>query len=71
VRVSDLGSGFGENVGRVFESFFTTKPNGMGLGLSITAAIVADHHGRCWAENNAGRGATVAFSLPYHNQQTQ
>jgi C4-dicarboxylate-specific signal transduction histidine kinase len=67
VRVSDLGSGFGENVSRVFESFFTTKPHGMGLGLSITAAIVADHGGRCWAENNAGRGATVAFNLPLHH----
>lgn len=69
VRVSDLGSGFGDHVGRVFESFFTTKPNGMGLGLSITHAIVADHDGRCWAENNAGRGATVAFSLPLHGSQ--
>ncbi len=70
VRVSDLGSGFGDNVSRVFESFFTTKPHGMGLGLSITAAIVADHEGRCWAENNAGRGATVAFSLPLHPVET-
>ena len=64
VRVSDAGSGFAGELDRVFESFFTTKPQGMGLGLSITAAIVAAHGGRIWAENNPGGGATVGFRLP-------
>lgn len=64
VQVSDHGCGFGGNLERLFESFFTTKANGMGLGLSIAAAIVQAHGGRIWAENNPGGGATVAFALP-------
>jgi signal transduction histidine kinase len=66
LRVSDRGCGFGANQERLFESFFTTKPHGMGLGLSIAAAIVQAHGGRIWAENNPGGGATVAFALPLH-----
>ncbi|MES2126371.1 MAG: response regulator [Pseudomonadota bacterium] len=64
VRVHDSGPGFAGSLERVFESFFTTKPQGMGLGLSITAAIVAAHGGRIWAENEDDGGATVGFCLP-------
>jgi C4-dicarboxylate-specific signal transduction histidine kinase len=64
VRVSDAGSGFAGGLDRVFDSFFTTKPQGMGLGLSIAAAIVAAHGGRIWAENNPDGGGTVGFRLP-------
>ena len=64
VQVSDQGCGFGANQERLFESFFTTKAHGMGLGLSIAAAIVQAHGGRIWAGNNPGGGATVGFSLP-------
>lgn len=65
VLVTDQGCGFPEGQERVFESFFTTKPHGMGLGLSIAAAIVQAHGGHIWAGNNEqGGGATVGFALP-------
>ena len=64
VQVSDHGCGFGANRERLFESFFTTKAHGMGLGLSIAAAIVQAHGGQIWADNNPGGGATVGFALP-------
>ena len=69
VLVRDRGCGFDHDLGRVFESFFTTKPQGMGLGLSISAAIIAAHGGRVWAENNADGGATVGFRLPLHSAE--
>ncbi|WP_228896223.1 sensor histidine kinase [Pseudoduganella aquatica] len=64
VLVRDHGCGFGANQERLFESFFTTKAHGMGLGLSIAAAIVQAHGGRIWADNNPDGGATVGFALP-------
>ena len=64
VQVRDHGSGFEGNLERVFESFFTTKPSGMGLGLSIAAAIVRGHGGQIWAEHGQPGGAVVAFRLP-------
>lgn len=70
VLVSDRGCGFGANRERLFESFFTTKPHGMGLGLSIAAAIVHAHGGRIWAADNPGGGATVGFALPLAQPQT-
>jgi signal transduction histidine kinase len=65
VAVSDSGHGIGaDRQARLFESFFTTKKDGMGLGLSIARSIVQAHHGRIWAENNAAGGATFHFALP-------
>jgi signal transduction histidine kinase len=64
VLVRDHGCGFSANQERLFESFFTTKAHGMGLGLSIAAAIVHAHGGRIWADNNPDGGATVGFALP-------
>lgn len=61
--VSDAGTGF-PDLGRAFESFFSTKPQGMGMGLSITAGLVHAHGGTIAAENNAGPGATVRVTLP-------
>nr|WP_314860505.1 ABC transporter substrate binding protein [uncultured Undibacterium sp.] len=63
VSVADTGIGFDENIERIFDSFFTTKEKGMGLGLAITEAIVQAHGGRIWAENSVD-GGVVHFSLP-------
>ncbi|MCE9612877.1 MAG: PAS domain-containing sensor histidine kinase [Lentisphaerae bacterium] len=63
--VSDAGYGIPpDRLERVFESFFTTKPTGLGLGLSISRTIIEAHHGRIWAVNNPGGGATIHFTLP-------
>jgi signal transduction histidine kinase len=66
LTVSDTGPGLAEEIiPRLFESFFTTKPEGLGLGLSIVGSIVAAHGGRVSAENNrAGSGATFRVLLP-------
>ena len=65
ISVRDCGTGFAPEVAhRLFESFFTTKPEGMGLGLSISRTIVEAHGGRLWAAANNGPGATFQFTLP-------
>jgi signal transduction histidine kinase len=65
VAVTDTGHGIPpERVDRLFASFFTTKPEGMGLGLSIARSVVEAHGGRAWAENEPGGGATFRFTLP-------
>ena len=65
VAVKDSGHGIPpEMIDMVFESFFSTRQNGLGLGLSIARSIVEAHHGRIWVENNPDRGATFRFTLP-------
>jgi PAS domain S-box-containing protein len=65
VAVADRGTGIpAARVSAIFDSFVTTKPDGMGLGLSISRSIVIAHGGRIWAKNNSGGGATFRFSLP-------
>jgi signal transduction histidine kinase len=67
IAVVDGGAGLSDAAaGRMFDAFFTTKPNGMGMGLAICRSIVEAHGGRIWASNNAGRGATVHIALPRH-----
>jgi len=64
VSISDNGKGIAEaDLDKVFQGFFTTKPGGMGLGLSICRSIVEAHHGRLWVERNADRGVTFYFSV--------
>jgi C4-dicarboxylate-specific signal transduction histidine kinase len=65
VTVGDSGPGL-EAHERLFEPFYTTKPNGLGLGLSICRSIVESHGGRLWATTNEPRGAIFQFTLPVH-----
>ena len=64
VTVSDSGTGFGLEIDRVFTPFFTTKANGMGMGLSISHSLVESHGGRLWATPNSPHGAIFSFTLP-------
>lgn len=65
VAVRDHGPGLtAETEAHLFETFFTTKPQGLGLGLSICRTIVESHGGRLWAVNNADGGLTMRFTLP-------
>jgi hypothetical protein len=69
VAVHDSGPGIDpEHLERVFDSFYTTKPSGMGLGLSICRSIVDAHGGRLWADANEPRGAVFQFTLPAGNR---
>lgn len=65
VDVCDTGCGVNEeDMGRIFERFFTTKPEGMGMGLSISKSIIVTHGGQLWAAPNPGSGMSFCFSLP-------
>ena len=56
--------GLNGEIANIFQPFYTTKPDGLGMGLSISRSIVEAHGGRLWAENNQDRGATFYFTLP-------
>ena len=67
VRVSVRDAGVGvdaESIDKLFDAFYTTKGDGMGIGLSVSRSIIESHHGRLWAEPNDGPGATFSFSIP-------
>jgi PAS domain S-box-containing protein len=67
VRISVQDGGIGLDPGQLeqlFDAFYTTKPHGMGMGLTISRSIINAHGGRLWAESNPGSGATFSFSLP-------
>ena len=67
VRVSVRDAGVGvesQNMNKLLDAFYTTKTDGMGIGLSVSRSIIESHHGRLWAEPNDGPGATFSFSIP-------
>jgi signal transduction histidine kinase len=65
VAVHDTGVGIAANeLDRLFTAFYTTKPGGMGMGLSISRSIIEAHGGQLWATRNVGPGATFQFSVP-------
>ena len=72
LSVTDSGIGISaETANRLFNAFFTTKSNGLGMGLSICRSIVEAHGGRMFASPNDGPGATFQFSLPLHQEDVQ
>ena len=65
LTVQDAGVGFEpQDADRLFDAFYTTKNDGMGIGLSVSRSIIENHHGRLWAAPNDGPGATFSFSIP-------
>jgi signal transduction histidine kinase len=69
VSVTDCGVGISrDNAYRLFNAFFTTKPGGMGMGLSVCRSIVEAHGGGLSASSNVGPGATFQFALPLHQE---
>jgi PAS domain S-box-containing protein len=65
VSVSDTGIGLpGENTEQIFSAFYTTKPQGSGMGLAISRSIIESHGGHLWASRNSKRGAKFQFTLP-------
>jgi PAS domain S-box-containing protein len=68
LSVQDAGVGVGpEGAARLFEAFYTTKSDGMGIGLSVSRSIIESHSGRLWAQANDGPGATFSFSIPEYS----
>jgi C4-dicarboxylate-specific signal transduction histidine kinase len=72
VTVQDSGIGLDPlERDRVFEAFFTTKPQGLGMGLSICRTLISAHDGRLWARSNADQGATFGFTLPARTSRVE
>ena len=66
LSVQDAGIGFDpQSLDRLFLPFYTTKEDGMGIGLSVSRSIIENHHGRLWATPNEGPGVTFSFSIPF------
>ena len=68
VEVTDSGPGLASNsFDRVFDPFYTTKPGGLGMGLSICRSIIEAHSGRLWVTANPPGGAIFHFTMPTHS----
>jgi signal transduction histidine kinase len=71
VTVQDTGAGVEEkNLEHLFDALYTTKPSGLGMGLSISRSIVEAHEGQLWGVLNTGRGMTFYFALPVLGSQS-
>jgi signal transduction histidine kinase len=71
ISISDTGIGLPpEKADKVFDAFFTTKPQGTGMGLSVSRSIIESHGGRLWATRNPDRGTTFQFTLPISRAAT-
>jgi len=71
LSVQDVGRGFrAENLNRLFEAFYTTKSDGMGIGLAVSRSIIESHHGHLWVKPNDGPGVTFSFSIPQADDLT-
>jgi signal transduction histidine kinase len=69
LTVTDAGVGLERQMmTKLFDTFYTTKSDGMGIGLSISRSIIEKHHGRLWGEPNDGPGAAFSFSIPCGGQ---
>jgi two-component system sensor kinase FixL len=69
VAVRDRGPGLRrDKLDKIFQPFYTTKRDGLGMGLSISRSIIEAHGGHLWAENNPDRGATFYFTLPVRDE---
>jgi signal transduction histidine kinase len=70
VAVRDSGPGLdAEHLDHLFDAFYTTKPNGLGMGLAISRSIIEAHGGRLWATPNVPRGAVLQFTLPAYEEE--
>ena len=70
LTVRDVGVGLdAQSMSKLFDAFYTTKRDGMGIGLSVSRSIIERHHGRLWGQPNDGPGATFAFTLPAAEQK--
>lgn len=70
IAVRDTGTGLAPDaLERLFDPFYSTKPGGMGMGLSISRSIIQNHGGRLWAVPNEGEGATVGFTIPRYREE--
>lgn len=71
VEVRDSGPGLpSSSAERLFDAFYTTKADGMGMGLSICRSMIEAHGGRLWASANEPRGAVFRFTVPAHPEPT-
>ncbi len=72
LSVQDCGAGVDpESLEKLFQPFFTTKSNGMGIGLSVSRSIIDSHHGRLWAAPNEGPGTTFSFFIPHSKGEVE
>ena len=69
ISVRDSGVGIDEKQRDIlFDAFYTTKPEGMGIGLSISRSIIEDHGGRLWVTPNPDKGTTFSFTVPIYKE---